>query len=67
MAGMAKASLARIDPLWTAADVSPFLGVPIGTLYRWRTVGTGPEAFRVGRHLRYDPESVRRWLAERAA
>ena len=67
MVGMTKALVARIDPLWTATDVSRFLGVPIGTLYRWRTVGTGPEAFRVGRHLRYDPESVRCWLAEQAA
>ena len=42
-------------------------GGVLGTLYRRRTLGTGPEAFRVGRHLRYDWEAVRRWLAEQAA
>ena len=42
-------------------------GGVLGTLYRRRTLGTGPEAFRVGRHLRYDWETVRRRLAEQAA
>jgi hypothetical protein len=26
--------------------------------------GVGPRALRVGRHLRYEPTEVRRWLAE---
>lgn len=50
--------------LWTAKDVSEFLGVPVTTLHQWRYQGTGPAAFRVGKHLRYDPDAVRRWLLE---
>ena len=42
-------------------------GGVLGTLYRRRTLGTGPEVFRVGRHLGSDWEAVRRWLAEQAA
>lgn len=52
------------ERLWSVRDVAEFLGVPIGTLYQWRHLGTGPKAYRVGRHLRYDPGEVRRWLEE---
>ena len=47
---------------WTVDDVSAFLGVPVGTLYQWRYMRIGPPAYRVGRHIRYDPAAVRTWL-----
>ena len=50
------------DRLWTVHDVSAFLGVPVGTLYQWRYLRVGPPAYRVGRHIRYDPAAVRTWL-----
>ncbi|CAL9618348.1 hypothetical protein SUDANB95_05756 [Actinosynnema sp. ALI-1.44] len=50
------------EPLWTVADVSAFLGVPVHTLYGWRTKGYGPPARRVGKHLRYLPSEVRAWF-----
>jgi predicted DNA-binding transcriptional regulator AlpA len=53
--------------LWTAEQVARFLGVPVSTLYRWRCFGEGPPAYRVGRHLRYDPLKLQLWLDERAA
>jgi hypothetical protein len=52
------------DRLWSIQDVSAFLGVPIATLHQWRYLGTGPAAFRVGKHLRYDPDVIRRWLVD---
>lgn len=55
------------DRLWTFQDVSDFLGVPVGTLYQWRVRGEGPPAFKIGRHVRFDPDRVRAWLAESAA
>jgi predicted DNA-binding transcriptional regulator AlpA len=54
------------DRLWNVEDTSAFLGVPIGTLYQWRYRRLGPPAYRVGRHLRYDPAEVRQWLREQA-
>lgn len=57
----------RGDRLWSVNDTADFLGVPVGTLYQWRTRGQGPRAFRVGRHLRYDPADIRQWLNEQAA
>ena len=52
--------------LWTAQDVADYLTVPLATLYQWRYLGTGPTAYRVGRHLRYEPAAVQRWLQQRA-
>ena len=53
--------------LWTASEVSQFLGVPVSTLHQWRYLGRGPAAFRVGKHLRYDPDIVRWWLVSECA
>ncbi|MGW0770265.1 helix-turn-helix domain-containing protein [Streptomyces sp. NPDC002676] len=46
----------------TPTDVAELLGVPVETLYQWRRKRTGPPAFRVGRHLRYDPVRLRQWV-----
>jgi predicted DNA-binding transcriptional regulator AlpA len=53
---------AKIDPLWTAEDMAHFLGVPVKTLYQWKWRGEGPPVRKIGRHLRYEPAEVRRWL-----
>ena len=55
---------ALIAPLWTVRDVSEFLRVPVQALYAWRSQGHGPPARRVGKHLRYRPDDVVRWLDE---
>lgn len=61
--GTEPTAVPRIDSLWTVEEVAEFLRLPsVATLYRWRTMGTGPAAFRVGRYLRYDPAAVRSWL-----
>ena len=62
MATMPVAAVAA-ERLWTIDDVSAFLQVPIATIYQWRHHRVGPPAFKVGRHLRYDPAAVRVWLA----
>ena len=53
------------DRLWTVEETSYFLGVPVGTLYYWRCRGEGPDACKLGRHLRYRAEDVRAWLGRR--
>lgn len=53
---------ATIERLWTIKDVSEFLGIAVSTLHQWRYLGTGPTAYRVGKHLRYSPAAVRAWL-----
>ena len=58
---------AAVRPLWSIIDVSTFLGVPVATLYQWRHLGTGPKAYRLGKHLRYRQADVEAWLADRLA
>lgn len=51
-----------MDKLWTVQDVADYLGVPVKTLYRWRTMNYGPAARRVGKHLRYRSSDVVAWF-----
>ena len=53
------------DRLWSIQDVSYYLGIPIGTLYQWRCTGGGPRGCRVGRFVRYRPDDVKAWVAQR--
>jgi excisionase family DNA binding protein len=48
----------------TPVDLAELLGVPVETVYQWRRKRTGPRGFRVGRHLRYDPQDVRAWIEQ---
>lgn len=38
------------------------LRVPLATLYKWRSVGGGPDAHFVGRYLRFTQDAVDSWL-----
>ncbi len=51
-----------VPKLWTTEDVAEYLGVPVATLYQWRTRGYGPIGRRVGKHLRFKPEDVVTWF-----
>ncbi|MEU3498749.1 helix-turn-helix domain-containing protein [Kitasatospora cineracea] len=44
-------------------DVATLFGAPQETVYQWRRKHTGPPGFRVGKHLRYDPNAVAQWVA----
>ena len=52
------------DRLWTIQDVAHYLGVPVQTLYQWRSRGYGPKGVRIGRHVRYRADDVRSWVAD---
>jgi hypothetical protein len=59
--------ISSIHRLWTVQDLSEFLGIPVDTIRGWRTKKYGPAARKIGKHLRYDPAEVRRWLDDKAA
>ena len=48
--------------LQSPQQVADHLGIPLQTLYGWRTKGTAPRAVKVGKHLRFRPEDVRAWI-----
>lgn len=49
-------------------EIAQLVGLPRSTIYqqRHRRVGIGGLAIRVGRHLRWRPEDLERWLEEQA-
>jgi excisionase family DNA binding protein len=50
------------ERLWTIEDVAEYLGVPVKTIYDWRTRNYGPPGRKVGRYVRYRAEDVRAWV-----
>jgi excisionase family DNA binding protein len=50
------------EPRWGVEDVARYLGIPVKTLYNWRTENYGPKGVRVGKHVRYDPQDVVDWF-----
>ncbi|UPK77122.1 helix-turn-helix domain-containing protein [Nocardioidaceae bacterium SCSIO 66511] len=53
--------------MWTIGDLAEYLGVPVRTLYEWRTKDYGPKGIRVGRYVRYRAEDVHAWVDAQAA
>jgi excisionase family DNA binding protein len=51
--------------LLSVQEVADLLQVPVGTIYQWRVRGGGPKSLRVGRHLRFDPADLCRWIEHR--
>ncbi|MEU9710765.1 MULTISPECIES: helix-turn-helix domain-containing protein [unclassified Streptomyces] len=54
------------DRYLTPEDLASLLSIPIETVYHWRKRRTGPPGFRIGRHIRYDPATVRAWIEHQA-
>jgi excisionase family DNA binding protein len=50
------------DRLLSTQQLADVLQVPVGTIYQWRHRGQGPKGLRVGRHIRFDPSDVARWV-----
>ena len=53
------------DRYLTPDDIAELFGVPLETVYQWRRKRTGPPGFRAGKHLRFDPAAVARWIDAR--
>ncbi|MGW8327958.1 helix-turn-helix domain-containing protein [Streptomyces sp. NPDC055897] len=53
------------DRYLTPEDLVTMFSLPsVETVYQWRRKRIGPAGFRVGKHVRYDPAAVARWVAE---
>ncbi|MGC8920171.1 helix-turn-helix domain-containing protein [Streptomyces sp. PG2] len=63
VAGAAAAPRVLPSRYLTPDDLVEMFDLPsVETVYQWRRKRTGPRGFRVGRHLRFDPEDVRAWV-----
>lgn len=55
-----------MDQILDAAALAEYLRVPLGTIYKWNTTGTGPRRYRVGKHVRYRLVDVHAWMERNA-
>jgi predicted DNA-binding transcriptional regulator AlpA len=55
-------STALLDSLITPATLADRLGLTQRTLSEKRITGTGPAYVRIGKSVRYRPESIDAWL-----
>jgi excisionase family DNA binding protein len=53
-----------LEPLLSTRQLADYLGVPVKTIYVWRTGGGGLCAVRVGRHLKFAVSDVHAWVAQ---
>lgn len=53
-----------LEPLIDVGELADYLGIPVSTIYDWRTRGQGPPAYRFGKHLKFAVSDVRAWIAE---
>jgi excisionase family DNA binding protein len=52
----------RRKSLLSPEQLADYLGVPLATVYRWRTRGGGPRGVKVGKHVRYRDIDIEQWL-----
>lgn len=50
------------ERLWDVKDLAAHLGIPVQTIYQWRKRGYGPPGRKMGKHVRYRPAEVDRWI-----
>jgi excisionase family DNA binding protein len=53
--------------LWGPQELARFLRVSVNTIYSWRHRGLGPPAVKAGKHLRWNPRDVAKWLERESA
>ncbi|WP_423464177.1 helix-turn-helix transcriptional regulator [Promicromonospora sp. MS192] len=51
-----------LDPLLSLDELAEYLGIPVRTIYDWRTDGKGPRGVRIGKHVKFFHSDVRAWL-----
>ena len=53
------------DHLLTEIEVAKILSLKVSTLRRWRWAGTGIKFLKIGAAVRYHPQELKVYLAER--
>lgn len=56
------------NPYMGPKGLAEYLGdIPVATIYKWNSDGTGPPRIHIGRHVRYRRADVERWLEGQAS
>lgn len=64
VSGLLEEDDAGSEAILTIGELATLLKVPVKTIYRWRTMRTGPPSFRCGRHVRYRRSDVIKWIEQ---
>ncbi len=62
---MGKLGEAKMERLWLIEDVKEFTQIPISTLRLYTATEQIP-SIKIGRHRRYDPVEIRKWIQRKA-
>lgn len=50
----------------TLEEIAAELGVPVRTIYAWRTRSLGPHGYKIGKHVRVKRTDLNAWLERQA-
>jgi excisionase family DNA binding protein len=56
----------RADEWISIAQLADEFGIPVRTIYNWRSQGKGPRGHSIGRHVRFKRSDVDRWAEAQA-
>lgn len=51
-----------LEPLLNVNELADYLGVPVSTIYDWRTNGKGPRAYRFGKRIMFGVTDIHAWM-----
>jgi excisionase family DNA binding protein len=51
-----------LEPLLSVTELAEYLGIPVATIYEWRSNGTGPVGHRFGKHLKFSVTDIQTWV-----
>ena len=54
--------LPGLEPMIDIRTLADYLGVPVSTIYDWRTNRKGPPAYRFGKHVMFALSDVKAWV-----
>lgn len=54
--------MSRWQQIMDTERAAEYLGIPAGTLARWRVEGNGPTYFKLGLRVRYEKVALDQWM-----
>ena len=57
-------SLPGLEPMIDIHTLASYLGIPVSTVYDWRTNRKGPTGYRFGKHVMFALSDVKAWVEQ---
>lgn len=51
-----------LEPLLNINALADYLGIPVSTIYDWRTNGKGPRSYHLGKRIMFGITDIRAWM-----